>query len=211
MANEIFYISNYLPPPAVTSRGQVMEIQRQLNANGANLKVDGIWGPQTSAAYTANGGDCILHSNPVQELSFGASNPACSANGAIRADLGSAVSFADTGRIAAGVRYGDRAAQGSHKDQQGRDRRRRRSARHGCFHLGQRTSRTRQSGYEADDIATMEGQYNATVSNALMNALQSEKTNRLAVDQTNAQLTADAQAQALSLAGEFLLAVSGGL
>lgn len=43
----------YTAPSGVTTRDQVREIQRQLNAQGANLKVDGLWGAKTDAAYNS--------------------------------------------------------------------------------------------------------------------------------------------------------------
>jgi hypothetical protein len=43
-------------PDGYRSRDGVAAIQRQLNAAGAGLKVDGIWGPRTNAAYTQPGG-----------------------------------------------------------------------------------------------------------------------------------------------------------
>lgn len=42
------------------SRGsQVRDLQKQLNARGASLTVDGIWGPKTQAAYNKYGGASI--------------------------------------------------------------------------------------------------------------------------------------------------------
>lgn len=40
------------PKPGARSRADIISWQRRLNAKGANLVVDGIWGPRTQAAYT---------------------------------------------------------------------------------------------------------------------------------------------------------------
>ncbi len=51
-----YYLNGYAPPEGVTSREQVKEMQKRLNASGASLKVDGVWGPKTQAAYSASAG-----------------------------------------------------------------------------------------------------------------------------------------------------------
>jgi hypothetical protein len=63
--------------------------------------------------------------------------------------------------------------------------------------------KNRQSNYEADDVATLESQYSASLAQQLMQALQAEKANQFAADQYNASARSNAQAQALSLAGNF--------
>jgi len=51
-----YVLSGYYPPMGVYSKDDVKQVQQQLNASGANLKVDGIWGPATNAAYYAGEG-----------------------------------------------------------------------------------------------------------------------------------------------------------
>ncbi len=52
-----YYLNGYAPPAGVNTREQVKDVQRRLNAAGAGLKEDGVWGPKTQAAYdAANGG-----------------------------------------------------------------------------------------------------------------------------------------------------------
>ena len=51
-----YYLTGYTTPVGVTDRAGVEAIQQQLNAQGASLKVDGIWGPKTDAAYKALNG-----------------------------------------------------------------------------------------------------------------------------------------------------------
>ena len=52
-----YYLNGYTPPQGVTNKEQVKNVQRSLNAQGASLNVDGVWGPKTQAAYAAaNGG-----------------------------------------------------------------------------------------------------------------------------------------------------------
>lgn len=48
-----YVLNGYYPPMGVYSKDDVKQVQQQLNASGANLKVDGIWGPATNAAYYA--------------------------------------------------------------------------------------------------------------------------------------------------------------
>lgn len=50
-----YYTTGQVLPTGITSAEQVKEMQRQLNASGANLTVDGVWGPKTSAAYSSIG------------------------------------------------------------------------------------------------------------------------------------------------------------
>lgn len=46
-----YYLTDYMPPAGVTSGADVATLQRGLNAMGANLIVDGVYGPKTQAAY----------------------------------------------------------------------------------------------------------------------------------------------------------------
>ncbi|OQB25862.1 MAG: hypothetical protein BWY11_00138 [Firmicutes bacterium ADurb.Bin182] len=46
-----YVLEGYSAPPGVASKEDVLRFQRQLNAAGADLKTDGIWGPKTQAAY----------------------------------------------------------------------------------------------------------------------------------------------------------------
>lgn len=46
-----YFVDGYQPPQGVADRSGVKNIQAQLNALGAGLKLDGIWGPKTQAAY----------------------------------------------------------------------------------------------------------------------------------------------------------------
>ena len=41
---------------------QIIDLQNKLNASGANLKADGIFGPKTAAAYNQFGGASIMES-----------------------------------------------------------------------------------------------------------------------------------------------------
>lgn len=192
----------YTPPSSITTPEQIKELQRQLNANGAKLDVDGKWGPQTSAAYTASGGTSSVipaqYKNYLSELQTLLS-PQKVAYTPTSEDQYRA-------QIQAALRPGydqaitqRKSATNTNKAEIDAD-----AAARG---MGSSTWVTdvkdRQSGYEADDISTMEGQYNSQMMSALMTALQNEKANQLAVDQSNAELTANANSQALGLAGDF--------
>ena len=51
MAN--YVLSGYTTPSGISRRNDVRSVQQQLNAYGAGLKTDGIWGPKTQAAYNS--------------------------------------------------------------------------------------------------------------------------------------------------------------
>ena len=199
MAND--HYGNMLPQ-GVTSRDQVKEIQRQLNVSGANLTEDGIWGPRTSSAYTA-GGEAVSYV-PTQYKNYLSEIQTLLQPQKVQYTPTSEEQYLS--QIQSALRPGydtaitqRKAATRANKAEIDADA----AARSMSSSTWVTDVKDRQSGYEADDIATMEGQYNAALSSALMNALQTEKANQLTVDQTNAQLAANAQAQALGLAGDF--------
>lgn len=202
MANDYYYMSGYMPPQWVSSRDQVREIQRQLNTSGANLAQDGIWGPKTSAAYTAGGGTSLVI--PAQYKNYLSELQTLLAPQNVQYTPTPEAQYLS--QIQTALRPGYDLALSQRKNAT-RTHKAEIDADAAARSMGSSTWVTdvkdRQSGYEADDIATMEGQYSAAVANALMNAMQTEKANQLAVSQSNAQLAANAQAQALGLAGDF--------
>lgn len=55
------------------SRGEeVKALQRRLNASGANLKVDGVWGPKTQAAFEAYGTKTVNTSSNASKMNSNA-------------------------------------------------------------------------------------------------------------------------------------------
>lgn len=61
-------------------------------------------------------------------------------------------------------------------------------------------AKTRRADSEADDIATMQGNYMSTLASRLADAIYAEKANKLSADQFNANLKANTLSQALSTA-----------
>lgn len=60
-----FVQEGYTLPEGVTSMEDVMAIQEQLNAAGANIAVDGVWGGETASAYSTYGNQPTQSSLPV--------------------------------------------------------------------------------------------------------------------------------------------------
>ncbi len=51
MGRDNYHTSTQTPPDGINSREDVIQLQRELNKNGANLVVDAIYGDKTNAAY----------------------------------------------------------------------------------------------------------------------------------------------------------------
>ena len=205
MAN--YYVSGYTPPAGYTNSDSVRQLQQALNAQGANLKVDGIYGPKTHAAYSsgnaATGGGTVSYlpqqyKNYVSELQALLKPNTISYTPTSKEDYASMIQQA--------LRPGYDLAISQRKDAT-KTNKAEIDADAAARGMGASTWVTdvkdRQSQYEADDIATLEGQYAAAYASQLMDALDREKQNQLAVDQFNASQLSDHQAKALGLADSF--------
>lgn len=206
MAN--YYVSGYNPPAGYTNNDSIKQLQQYLNAQGANLKVDGIYGPKTHAAYSAGntattGGGTISYlpqqyKNYVTELQALLKPNTISYTPTSKEDHASMIQQA--------LRPGYDLAISQRKDAT-KTNKAEIDADAAARGMGASTWVTdvkdRQSRYEADDIANLEGQYAAAYASQLMDALNAEKQNQLAVDQFNASQRANQQATALGLADSF--------
>ena len=205
MAN--YYVSGYTPPAGYTNSDSVRQLQQALNAQGANLKVDGIYGPKTHAAYSSGnattGGGTVSYlpqqyKNYVSELQALLKPNTISYTPTSKEDYASVIQQA--------LRPGYDLAISQRKDAT-KTNKAEIDADAAARGMGASTWVTdvkdRQSRYEADDISTLESQYAAAYASQLMDALDREKQNQLAVDQFNASQLSDHQAKALGLADSF--------
>lgn len=190
MAN--YYLSGYTTPERVSSKEDVKALQRELNAGGANLKVDGIWGPKTDAAYANTKTGAATQTSAADALAQGLTAymqsletllapPHVSykpqSNGVLKA------------QIAESLRPGVNAAIASRKEQTDFNRAELDADAY-ARGMGSSTYLTdmkdRQLQYEADDVAALEGNYAATLAKLLMDAIQNENARAADVDKYNA-------------------------
>lgn len=206
-----YYTKSYAGqvPEGYTSQSQVAELQRQLNAKGANLKVDGVYGPATAAAYGAYGGGRTGGSS--SSIPSGYSQYVKDFQ-ALLSDATPSISYTPMSEaeiksnLEAALRPGVDLAIARRKDQTLTNKA---NIDVDAASRGMGAStwvtdvKNRAQNEEADDIAYLESQYGATIAQQFMNALQQEKANQLAVDQYNASAKASALQSALGLAGDF--------
>lgn len=205
-----YYTKSYAGqvPEGYTSQSQVAELQRQLNSKGANLKVDGVYGPATAAAYSTYGGSAGGNSSSIPsgytqyvkdfQTLLSDATPSISYTPMSEAEIKS--------NLEAALRPGVDLAIARRKDQTLTNKA---NIDVDAASRGMGAStwvtdvKNRAQNEEADDIAYLESQYGATIAQQFMNALQQEKANQLAVDQYNASAKASALQSALGLAGDF--------
>ena len=182
-----YYVTGYTPPAGVTNSAQVRALQEQLG-----VKADGMWGPQTDAAYKGANGSAIPQSykNYLSEFQSLLQMPTVSYSGPSQAEIED--SLRPTYDLAIKGRQQQTATNKANIDADAAAR-----------GMGSSTwvtdVKNRQQNYEADDIAGLEASY----SQQLQAVLQQERANKLAADQYNASSQAAALQNALSLAGDF--------
>ena len=182
-----YYVTNYPPPAGITNRDQVIAMQKQLG-----VKADGMWGPQTDAAYKSANGSAIPQSykNYLSEFQSLLQAPTVSYSGPSQAEI--EASLRPTYDLAIKGRQQQTATNKANLDADAAAR-----------GMGSSTwvtdVKNRQQNYEADDIAGLEASY----ARELQSVLQQERANKLAADQYNASSQAASLQAALGLAGDF--------
>ncbi len=199
---EKYYIDGYPPPAGVMNQDDVREIQRQLNAAGARLAVDGLWGPKTKAAYQSlgEGGDYAGQygqglASFMQQMQSLLSVPAVNyipqSEAALRAQIQSALRPQVDAAIAERREVTKENAAALDVDAWARG-------------MGKSTYLTdmkeRQFDDEADDISQMEAEYSATLASLLMEAMEAERQHTLEAQMYNANASANTKQLAFSSA-----------
>lgn len=214
-----YYTSGYQysVPTGYQSREGVAQLQQQLNTQGAGLKVDGVWGPKTDAAYaqyTGAGG----YTNPYAAL---AATPYGNPSGYMTTDLNSlynqvygilnppSISYSMPSRTElasenAGILrpgYDHAITQRQQQTLYNRAEIDIDAASRGMGRSSYVTDvKDRAMDAEAADIARMEGEYAAALAAAVQEQYDRHLSNKLAADQYNAQMMAAAQNAAFGYA-----------
>lgn len=192
-----YYVTGYTPPSGVTNSTSVKALQQQLNAGGANLKVDGVWGPKTAAAYGSMGGMGgsssyipSSYTSILNELQGILQPSTLSYSGPSRAELEAGLNpLYDQAII---QRKEQTATNKANIDVDAASR-------------GMGTStwvtdvKDRQQNAESSDIASI----NAARAAALLDALNANADRQFAADQYNANAQAQALQSALAMSGDF--------
>lgn len=197
-----YFIPGYTPPVGVTDGEGVRRLQRQLNAQGASLQVDGVWGPKSQAAYQAQQGPATAVSQLtgglgafMQGIQSLLQTPALSYTPQSTASL--------RAQLASSLRPGvDQAIE--RRKELTEENRAELDADAWARGMGRSTYVTdmkdRQMDAEADDIAQMEAQYSATLAQLLMEAVERERARALEVQMYNANRQAETRQLAFSTA-----------
>ena len=197
-----YYSDGYMPPPGIVDRESVRQMQRQLNAAGANLVVDGRWGPRTRAAYLSlNGGqgaaaqygaglaEFMEQMQSLLTVPGIAYTPQSEAS--LRAQLQSALRPQVDAAIAARREATRENAAALDADAWARG-------------MGKSTYLTdmkaRQMDDEADDIAQLEQEYSATLVSLLMEAMEGERQRAWEAQRYNMDAMTDTKKLAFSSA-----------
>lgn len=215
-----YYTSGYQynVPIGFESREGVAAVQRQLNAGGANLKVDGIWGPKTDAAYTAAQGGGTNAASYAAQSPYGAYGDP---TGYMTTDLGSlyqqvfstlnppTVSYSMPSRSE--LSYENASILRPSYDHAIEQRQRQTLTNRAEIDVDAASRGMGRSSYvtdvkdramdsEAYDIARLEGEYAAALAAAVQQQYDKHLQNKLAADQYNANALAAAQNAAFSYA-----------
>lgn len=214
-----YYTSGYgqYVPAGYQSRNGVAAMQQQLNAQGASLKVDGIWGPKTDAAYTA-----AMQQSAYQQGSY----PQAGAYGGAGAGYGStdlgtlyqqvlgvlnppSISYAMPSNSSLAAEnasilrpaYDHAITQRQQQTLYNRAEIDVDAASRGMGRSSYVTDvKDRAMDAEAADIARLEGEYAAALAAAVQEQYNRHLANKLAADQYNAQAMAAAQNTAFGYA-----------
>ncbi len=190
-----YYLSGYTTPDGVNSRSDVRQWQEKLG-----VKADGIWGPNTQAAYEKyNGANSLSTFQTYYNTILGAmSVPSVSVSVPSRAELKSDIS--SYLRPSVDLAISNRRSSGeTAKAEMDAD-----AASRG---MGASTYVSSMKEREDDDvesdISMMEAQYTATLAERIAAALEKYESMNLQAQMQNAQYAYNAQSLALSLAGQW--------
>lgn len=201
-------LKGYTAP--VSSDEDVKAIQQQLNNQGANLKVDGIWGAKTNAAYYAaqnaastagtssaaypdatfnNYYNTIKSNMTVPTISYSAPDMATLQN-QIAAYLRPAYDQAIAQRQTQTKQYSadidaDAASRGMGRSTWVTD------------------AKMQQQDSEATDIANLESNYASALAQAVLDQYNTEMSRKLSADQANAELAAEYEQLAYNRAADM--------
>lgn len=190
-----YYLSGYTTPDGVNSRSDVRQWQEKLG-----VTADGIWGPNTQAAYEKySGANSLSTFQTYYNTILGAmSVPSVSVNVPSRAELKSEIS--SYLRPSVDLAISNRRSSGeTAKAEMDAD-----AASRG---MGASTYVSSMKEREDDDvesdISMMEAQYTATLAERIASALEKYESMNLQAQMQNAQYAYNAQSLALSLAGQW--------
>ena len=203
-------VNGYTPPNGITTNEQVKALQQQLNTGGANLKVDGVYGPLTQAAYMASQSGSVATPATVQTYA----DPSFEGYyNSIKASLTpQAVSYAMpdinalSGQIAAYLRpsYDQAIANRQIQTEQNRADIDADAASRGMGRSSWVTDvKARENKAEASDIANLESNYGAALAEAVLNQYNMHLNNKLQVDMANAEMAAKYEQLAYDRAGDM--------
>jgi peptidoglycan hydrolase-like protein with peptidoglycan-binding domain len=203
-----YYLTGFTPPAGATSGADVANLQRGLNAMGANLIVDGVYGPKTQAAYIglsgtsgasgaagrwADGVYAFMQGiQPLFSSSYVGYTPQSDAS--IRAQLRDALRPGVDAAIERRRELTEENMAELDTDAWARG-------------MGRSTYVTdmkdRQMDEEAEDIAEMEAAYSAALAQAFMQAQQDERARALQAQLYNAGQQASVNQLAFSTAQDL--------
>ena len=203
-------VSGYTLPNGITTNEQVKALQQQLNAQGANLKVDGVYGPLTQAAYLASTGGSVATPTSTQVYA----DPSFDGYyNTIKASLTpQTISYTMpdvatlSNQISAYLRpsYDQAIANRQVQTEQNRADIDADAASRGMGRSSWVTDvKARENKAEATDIANLESNYGAALAEAVLNQYNQHLSNQLQVDMANAELAAKYEQLAYDRAGDM--------
>lgn len=216
-----YYVGGYqsLVPQGYESRDNVASIQRELNMMGANLAIDGIWGPKTNAAYQAfgNAGGANYSTANYGANSYNASGYGLGVGMDLSSLYNQALGILSPNHVSysmpsysslmsenAGIlrpQYDSAIAQRQRQTLENRSEIDVDAASRG---MGRSTYVTDVKGRamdkEAEDVARLESDYSAALAKAVQEQYDRHLANKLAADQFNAQAQLAAQNAAFNYA-----------
>ena len=203
-------VSGYTLPAGITTSAQVKALQQQVNANGANLAVDGVYGPLTQAAYLASVGGSA--STPTTTAVY--ADPSFdSYYNSIKSSLTpQTVSYTMpdlstlSSQIAAYLRpsYDQAIAARQEQTAQNRADIDADAASRGMGRSSWVSDvKARESKAEASDIADLESNYGAALAEAVLTQYNQHLSNKLQADLANAEIAAQYEQLAYDRAADM--------